>query len=147
MSGEAEPGQIASVDGSISDTGEPVASVMHSVEYSYSGPLPHPEILRRYNEIIPGSAERIFSQFESQSAHRRALEMKVIASNTFSQRFGSISALLIGLVSISGGLFLVHEGKSLEGLGAVITPVAGLVAAYIYKRRSQDDEREAKRET
>ncbi len=119
---------------------------MQSVEYSYSGPLPHPEILRQYNEIIPGSAERIFSQFESQSAHRRTLEMKVISSNAFSQRFGSISALLIGLVSISGGLFLVHEGKSLEGLGAVITPVAGLVAAYIYKRRSQDDEREAKRE-
>jgi uncharacterized membrane protein len=89
---------------------------MHSVEYSYAGPLPHPEILRRYNEIIPGSAERIFSQFELQSAHRRTLEMKVISSNAFSQRFGSISALLIGLVSVCGGLFLVHEGKSLEGL-------------------------------
>ena len=36
----------------------------------YQGPLPPPETLRGYNELIPNAAERIFAVFEKQAAHR-----------------------------------------------------------------------------
>lgn len=39
-----------------------------------SGPLPPPEIMRGYNEILPGAAERIVAVFESEVAHRHDLE-------------------------------------------------------------------------
>jgi hypothetical protein len=38
---------------------------------SFQGPLPHPQILSQYDQIVPGSAERIISQWESQSRHRQ----------------------------------------------------------------------------
>jgi len=39
-------------------------------EKFFSGPLPHPEILRSYNDVIPGSGERIMKVFEKQQEHR-----------------------------------------------------------------------------
>src|SRR5688572_14191133 len=40
-------------------------------EYSkFSGPLPPPELLKEYNEVVPGCAEIIIDQFVEQSKHR-----------------------------------------------------------------------------
>jgi uncharacterized membrane protein len=118
----------------------------HSVEISYSGPLPHPDILKSFEEVLPGSAQRIFVQFEEQSAHRRAMEAKVISSGAFSQRVGSISAALIGLCGVIGGIWLTHDGKSVEGLTALFGTLGGLVSTYLYKRKQQDKEREEKQQ-
>jgi len=46
------------------------------LERYYSGPLPHPAVLKQFEEFIPGSAERILKLFEKQTAHRQALEKK-----------------------------------------------------------------------
>ena len=51
-----------------------------SVEF-FSGPFPHPDILKKFNDVVPGSAERIIKMAEDQSAHRKELENKVIASD------------------------------------------------------------------
>lgn len=115
------------------------------VQVSYSGPLPPPEVLAKFDQVVPGGAERILAQFEAQRTHRQRIELKVINSNTFVQVFGAISALLLGLLAIGGGLFLVHEGKSLEGFGAFFTGLAALVGVYVYGKKSQADERKAKR--
>ena len=39
-----------------------------------SGPIPSPQILQQYNNIVPGAAERIIRMAEKQSDHRMALE-------------------------------------------------------------------------
>lgn len=114
------------------------------VQYSYSGPLPPPEVLERFDRIVPGGAERIFKQFETQSAHRQKIESKVVASNAFVQIFGAISAFLLGLLAIGGGLYLVHEGRSIVGFGAFFMALASLVGVYVYGKKSQARERKAK---
>jgi len=100
--------------------------------------------LAKFDQVVPGGAERILAQFEAQRAHRQKIELRVIHSNTFVQIFRAISALLLGALAIGGGLFLVHEGKSLEGFGAFFTGLAALVGVYIYGKKSQADERKAK---
>jgi len=40
----------------------------------FSGPIPPPETLSGYEEIVPGSAERIISNMMDESLHRRTLE-------------------------------------------------------------------------
>lgn len=117
---------------------------MMGTQYTYSGPLPHPEILEHYDRIVPGGAERIFAQFESQALHRQRIESRVIRSNSFVQIFGAISALILGLAAIGGGLFLVYAGKSIEGFGAFFSGLASLVGVYIYGKVSQSGERKAK---
>ncbi|QHN05152.1 DUF2335 domain-containing protein [Granulicella sp. WH15] len=130
----AEPGQVDNVN-----------AVSRSVEFvSYSGPLPPPEVLRQFEEIIPGSAERIFSQFEAQSTHRRRMEATAISSGAFSQKLGTISGALIGLLGVGGGVWLSHDGKSLAGLSTLFSTLAVLVGTYLYKRHQQDNERAEK---
>ena len=49
------------------DTGSLVAQ--HTA-VQFSGPLPDPQNLQRYEQILPGSAERIMAMAETQLAHR-----------------------------------------------------------------------------
>lgn len=43
---------------------------------SFQGPLPPPRILHDYDQIVPGSAERIISLWENQVQHRQDLEKR-----------------------------------------------------------------------
>ena len=45
---------------------------------SHSGPLPDPESLGHYNEIITNGADRIMAMAENQQQHRIFIEKKVI---------------------------------------------------------------------
>ena len=116
------------------------------IEYSeHSGPLPPPRLLAEYDRVVPGGAERIFAQFESQSAHRQYIEKRVIDSNTFVQKFGAFAAFVLGLIAIGGGLFLVYVGKNITGFGAFFRGLASLIGVYVYGKISQSNERKAKR--
>ena len=137
---------LPEVQGTSPGPAHSISAVTHSVEFSsYAGPLPHPDILRGFEEVVPGSAERIVKQFEQQSSHRRSMEATVISSGAFSQRLGTASALLIGLVGVAGGLWLTHEGRSVVGLTSFLGTLAGLIGTYLYQRKQQDREREEKR--
>lgn len=63
---------------------------VQSMMRAFAGPLPPPEALERYNQILPGAAERIIVMAESQHAHRLELEKHVITSNVGAQKLGTI---------------------------------------------------------
>lgn len=64
----------------------------------YSGPIPPPEALARYEEIQPGAADRIIKMAEKQQEHRMSLETKAIGGqidqSKRGQIFGFIAILL-----------------------------------------------------
>ena len=63
-----------------------VPRMMMQVSRAYSGPLPSPEALEKYNQVLPGAAERILAMAENQGKHRQDIERKVIESNAFVQK-------------------------------------------------------------
>lgn len=65
--------------------------------HSWSGPLPPPSILKQYDLVSPGFAERIFNDFEQQTRHRQELERQIVNSRIQSSKYGQIFAFLIGL--------------------------------------------------
>jgi Predicted membrane protein (DUF2335) len=46
--------------------------------HQWSGPLPQPEALERYNQIVPSAAERIIRMAETQHDHRIEIEKSVV---------------------------------------------------------------------
>jgi uncharacterized membrane protein len=106
--------------------------------YSYSGPLPHPEIIRMYNEIVPNAADRIIAQFEAQSEHRRAMETRESKAGVSKMVFGQISGFLLGVLGMGGGIFLVHEGRSISGFSAFFAALASLVGIFVVGRIMND---------
>jgi uncharacterized membrane protein len=111
---------------------------------SFSGPLPPPDALARYDQIVPGAAERIIAMAEKQAEHRQKLESTVVKGNTSSQTRGTWFAFIISMTAICGGIWLIHGGKSATGLATIITDLAALAAVFVYTRKRQNKERERK---
>lgn len=126
----------------------PVSSTQKKVTISkseaYSGPLPHPDTLRQFNDILPGAAERIFNQFEKQTNHRINIETLVIKSDIRKSYLGLILAFFLCLLGMGGWIYLASIGKSIEGAAIGGTYLATLAGTFIYGTRQRKAERNRK---
>jgi uncharacterized membrane protein len=94
--------------------------------------LPPPEILQKYNSVVPGLADRIVAQAEKQTIHRIALEKKLLASNIWKSFMGLVFAFLIGFLGIGGGLYLTFVGFNVIGIVFSSATLVSLVMSFIY---------------
>jgi len=113
----------------------------------YAGPLPHPDILVKYNEAHPGAADRIIAMAEKQAAHRQELEKTVVTANCHNSKRGPIYGFIICMTAIGGGVYLIQLGKGAAGLASIITALASLAVVFVYGRTKQKQELEQKSDT
>ena len=113
---------------------------------SFTGPIPPPDMLAKYEQIQVGLADRIMKQAESQTAHRIKIESIVITSDKNKSYLGIIFAFILGMTGLLGGLFLAYVGKSAEGYVFSGTSLVSLVGTFIYGTTSRRKERASKRD-
>jgi uncharacterized membrane protein len=101
---------------------------------SFSGPLPPPELFEEYERILPGSAHRLLTLAERQSAHRQRLEASTTEGGLKFRSRGQWLAFAVILAGLIIGGFLAYHDKSLEGLGTMLLTLGGIVTALIYSR-------------
>ena len=106
----------------------------------WAGPLPHPDALERYNQIVPTAAERILAMAESQHDHRLSIEKQVIDSNLSAQKLGTILGFIVAMTAIFGGVFLAYVGKETSGLSAIIAALVALAGVFVYGKIEQKRE-------
>lgn len=51
------------------------------VRQEFNGPIPPPEILAQYDQIMPGLGQKIIDQFLSETAHRHDVESRTVSIN------------------------------------------------------------------
>ncbi len=109
-----------------------------------------PEIYKRFEEIIPGSAQRLLDNILQESEFRRNQEDKTLSANMAAQErnitireyqsksvvtsdmFGQVSGLIVCLACIGGAIYLgvVHpENWKVPSLLAAI-PTAAIIKAF-----------------
>lgn len=110
----------------------------------YSGPLPAPEDLIRYNEAFPGCAERIVVMAEHQSDHRRGLESRVVDQNIKHDHRGQTLGFVIALVGIVGSMVLMDRGQTASGLAVFFTMLSSLVGLFVTGKIAQRRELDQK---
>jgi uncharacterized membrane protein len=110
----------------------------------YSGPIPPPELLRQYDQIIDNGAERIFSAFELQTRHRQSLERTVVDGNEERAKRGQWMGFTLAIVVLGLGTSMVFSGHDAAGATIVSADLVGLAGVFVYGRRTQRQEREAK---
>lgn len=103
-----------------------------------SGPLPDAEELERYNQVVPGAAERIIrmAEKEQDAAHtalRRELNLKTI---------GLASGSVMAWAGIGLAYYMVFSGS--DHIHYVIASIAGLVGVALTGRMILQRRREAK---
>lgn len=111
---------------------------------SFSGPLPHPSDLAKYEQITPGAAERIIKMAENQAAHRQELEKKVINSGVKNSNKGLNFGLFIGLTGFAVVAYCAY--LKLQILAGVISAIdlGSLVGVFVYGSIQRKRERTQK---
>ena len=120
------------------------AEIVRFEAEAYSGPLPTPEMLARYNQIVPGAAARIISMAESQMNHRQHLERVVVEAGVDAQRRGVIWGGIIALAAFGGASGLLIAGQSIAGVVIILGEVFSGAGVFVYGRRRQQGERAEK---
>ncbi|MGL4610220.1 MAG: DUF2335 domain-containing protein [Trueperaceae bacterium] len=109
-------------------------------ESIHIGPLPDPETFPRYDEIVPGMAERLLNSYELQGAHRQRLESWALRGNVIQSFLGLVCATGITLFVIFQCTKIIMSGHSVEGIVGIISNLAILAGVFVYGRNKQDKE-------
>ncbi|MBW9248630.1 MAG: DUF2335 domain-containing protein [Acidithiobacillus ferriphilus] len=82
----------------------------HIITASWTGPLPPPQALQQFDNIIPGGAERILAMAEQQQSARIAYEQTVLNASVKEASRGQWLGSLISLSSVLGAIALAIIG-------------------------------------
>jgi len=110
----------------------------------FSGPIPPPEIVAKYDAVPPGAAKIILDSFQNQGQHRQSLESIVIKQGSRDSLLGLIFAFIIGMSAICGGTYCISNGHEISGAFLGGSGLTGLVGTFIYGSRERRQERESK---
>jgi uncharacterized membrane protein len=103
----------------------------------YSGPLPEPQAMARYEDTLPGSANRILSLVENEQSIRQRDNRHILFNDTL-RVLGStvVSLSLVGAGLVCGFIDQTTLGVALGTSGAVV----GVVRAFMGQREENPDE-------
>ncbi|WP_158285483.1 DUF2335 domain-containing protein [Azospirillum sp. A26] len=100
----------------------------------WSGPLPSPVALEHYKQLVPDGAERIFTEWEAESAHRRISERRALTAE-ICERLGSrILAFLFAIGALLVASFCAWIGQPWPAAVIGGATIAAVVAAMVQKK-------------
>jgi len=115
--------------------------------FSFSGPLPPPQLLSQYNDVVPNGAERLMKMAEVQQTHRHDLERTVVHGNVKAEHRGQWMGLFISVFVIAAGTYLAATGKQITGGLLVGVDVVALASVFVYGKHVQRRELDEKKES
>lgn len=109
------------------------------VAAQWSGPLPPPQALERFNAIIPNGAERIIGMVEREQAHRLELEAIGLHATVRDTKRGHWMGLTISLAAIAAAAGTAYFGAHpTVSIALVSLPIVLIVRAMLGRKASDD---------
>lgn len=119
---------------------EVIATLRSSSSY-FSGPLPRPELLAAYNEIIPDGAERIMRLTEKEQDHRHEWErnQQTLVGIVAHQEYGTTSrgqlfGLVVAILIMATGIAFMLVGYPKSGASIIVVDAIGLATTFVVGR-------------
>ena len=122
---------------------------------AFRGPIPSPEMLREYNSVVPGLADRIVQMAIDEQNFRhegfrqeQALQVEGLREGAKITRLGQHYAVSLALICVISGVILLSLDKKVEGLWLCLGPLAALTVAFMTGKiasvwhQSEDDQQD-----
>ncbi|EFP0252342.1 DUF2335 domain-containing protein [Salmonella enterica] len=93
----------------------------------FQGPVPPPAMLKEYNDVIPGLANRLVELTEKEQSHRHNIE----SDNVEISRRGQIMSFVVVLIIIFAAILFGLNGNTVLAGILVGIDLAALVTAFI----------------
>ena len=113
---------------------------------SFSGPVPPPDMLEKYEKIVPGSGKIIFEQFVKQTNHRHQMETKVTESNIKNETRGQWMGFIIFMIGVGGGIALLWKGVNIAGYISLFGSLAAIIGMFVTRKSKVKKELKEKKE-
>lgn len=111
--------------------------IMSAISH-YSGPIPQPEAMAKYENIQTGFADRILTMAEKVNDARIENEKELIKSDKFSRIRGQSFAFTIAILGMLLGGFLIYNDKNIAGLVTLIgTAIVPMISIFVTGRRKK----------
>ena len=135
----SSPNPLSAAIGSVihsgaSASGQPRSNPLGAVltqTTAWTGPLPNPEALARFEEILPGSADRIIRMAEEEGAHQRSIQKQDLLVSARIQFTGMAVGGVLCLLSLVLGYMLGSNGHTVAAGAMLGIPVASIIVAMI----------------
>lgn len=119
-----------------------IEQILVKREESFSGPLPHPEHFKKYNQIVPGSANRLLKMTEDDLKHIHNIQNSQISIEKIATIGGLIAGWTIAVIALLGSGYLIIENHDIAGTVLGTGTLTTLVGVFVYGRKSQNNHKE-----
>ena len=115
------------------------------IQSEFSGPIPPPSIINGYEEVVPGSADRIIRMAEKQSEHRQHMEEIMIKTEARDSLLGILFAFILGIGCIVASIVIViavpENAGAISGALIGMTGIGSIIVTFIKSTRGHYDKR------
>lgn len=102
---------------------------------SFHGPIPPPEDLRGYEEVLPNASNRIMTMAEENSRHRREMEKIIIEGNLNLSKRGQWIGLFLAVFFSVIAMILAFNGYEKLGTILITTTLIGALVIFVLNER------------
>jgi uncharacterized membrane protein len=108
---------------------------------THRGPVPSPETFAKYEQILPGAADRLLTMAEKEGDHRRALELKQTDAAIATMKRGQIFGVSAFFVCLGAGVLMLFCGIPGVGIAAVFTSLGAMLVGAIWNKLEERKQR------
>ena len=111
---------------------------------SWDGSLPSPTVLQQYDDVLPGSAERVMRMWDARMKDRIQAEKAVVEAGSKRAYLGLACGFIISLMMIAIGAYAIIWVNAWLGVAVIATQNMAFASLFIYVTNSRRRERERK---
>lgn len=102
---------------------------------SFSGPLPHPDIITEYERVLSGSAERIFSMAEKEQAFRHITQNNAVTGAVTRDKRGQWMGFIVTLCVLLIATIFAYLGEIIFAATLIGVDLLGLTTVFVLGRQ------------
>ena len=124
----------------------------------FQGPIPPPELIERYDALVPGTAKRLIDLAVEESLHRRAIESNTNQANIAAQRkqgeiasyqtravfrsdmLGQAAGAIVSLGCIGGAVYLGLNNHEVAAAALCAIPLAAVIQALRGRKAAEREQ-------